>query len=262
MRRLPDYDAVRAQRERMNQAARAHAVLHALYAAREQLAGWIPGEPPPGEPALADARAWPQVARALAELPNDAAQAERLSVALAALEPEGSHQHDEEHALEHLLYDQFQRLQADPELADVRAYLDPLYAEREALYNTLLPLAEEHGFVEAAVALVERMEGIARGAWQASVAAGHTQTALAVALETADSVCEALSDTLPKLRLTAAVPMPDPSLAPVERMANLSERLAAYLAEQRAAEQAMGAEVERQHDRWRGIEALLHEVTG
>lgn len=249
-RRLPAYDEVSAARAALALSHRAH---HAVHKLNELVAAHEAGRLPRDAAAVvaevaADWAAYDQPDLALA----DRALAMRDGMAsLARVEKE------REDALEKLLYAQYHLLQDDADLADVRAILDPLYAERAALYETLVPMWYEVQVRRAGIAQVASMRALFPHA-----APDAAPAQIVASAPTRRAFVESIAQMLPAMKIDGKPPDPpaDDAVAAVH-LAYVAAFDAWFVAESAAVE-VFGAAASRDYDRWNEINRAIEAHTG
>jgi len=274
---LPMVDEIRAMRQLHADASKAHQFVHHLnellagsphwdgstfYGAEDlvdfdQRWGAMTTDDHPGMPPVDDP---PTLARHI----------ERLEAARDLLLPLAKREHHLHHELEHKLYDQYQALQNDPDHAEVRAILDPLYEERAALFEALKPAYNQRGQVEAAIGVLDQWLETLTTAFADHaddphghrVRATHGWIVTTVDLVRGTLVPMGLSDDF-EGKVTLDLSATDvPAEAVLEEVERVHGQLLTYRAAQDAAYKALDDEVNRQHRRWDEIEAALHRHTG
>lgn len=275
---LPHVDAVRALRLRHAAATQAHHLVHPL---NELLV-----EAPHGGPDAAlraaellddlEARWGHLLPTGAFDLPpvdtppTVARNVERLTAARDQLLPVAQQEHTLHHELEHLLREQYEALQSDPAHAEVRAILDPLYAEREALFATLHPAYHRRSQMQAALAVfdewLERLEAAREGLDDdphgVKARNRHGMASTLVELITGSLVPMGLTEGLEARCALDPADREVPVAALREETEAVHAALRTYRAAQAEAHDVLDVQVNAEHRRWDAIEAALHEHTG
>ncbi len=251
IRRLFGYEAVAAARAAMNEAKAAHEAVHRIDACIEVVGDDREAIPGGAEELLAELGArWSAYDRA-----GEGAVA-RLKAIREGLLPAALADHDREHALERLLFDQYHALLDDAEWADVKAVLEPLYAERTGMFHTLADAYHAITLRRAGAAHIASMRALCR------MPGAENFINFTVAAATAQAITEAMSDTLPSFGI-ASSPPPPPAEAPDEvAYLDYLAQLDAWIADEAELTAAIGADVDRQMARWNEINRLIEQHTG
>lgn len=248
MRRLPGYEAVAAARAAMNDAKVAHEHVHRADALLEmaEAAGALPDG---ADDLLAELAArWPA-------FDVQGPTLERLRAIRTGLVPAAADEHEREHALERLLFDQYHALLDDAEWADVKAVLEPLYAERTEMFGTLSTAYHAVVLRRAGDDHLSEMRSLC------PVPGARNYMSAPIALYTTQTIVESLMGTLTTFGIETPPPTP-PAVADEVIYVEYLAVLDAWVADERASTAAIGAEVDRQLARWNEINRQIEAHTG
>lgn len=249
-RRLPAFEQVAAARAALALSHRAH---HAVHKLDDLVAAYDEGQVHYDAEAIIAEVSVDWAAYDRPELPiADRARAMRdAMIDLAKAEKE------REDALEKLLYAQYHELQDAPELADIKAFLDPLYAERAVLYESLAPMWHELGLRRAGIAQVASMRELFPHASDASMPAQIVASA-----PTRRALFEAIGEVLPTMKIHDPPPAPPPDDASADAHLAYVAAFDAWFSACSAAVAADGDVANRDYARWLAINQDIEFRTG